>query len=167
MCTWSVILYITLNTWEQNFQKSFPPVEYLQLVNIFAVHWSRIKHFCIVRSLWEKGWRFVNHLQAGNCLSLINPIGCEGPIPQSFKQVMNVNMMCRSWFIWNVGCLPVEHVQSAWTKSFSVVKTTPFVMSGSMNYCSASANEIVLGLYVEAYRYYLTTGSEFTCAVYC
>lgn len=40
-------------------------------------------------------------------------------------------------------------------------------MLGSMNYCSASANEIVLGLYVEAYRYYLTTGSEFTCAVYC
>lgn len=34
-----------------------------------------------------------------------------------------------------------------------------------MNYCLASANEIVLGLYVEAYRYYFTTGSELTCCI--
>jgi len=37
-------------------------------------------------------------------------------------------------------------------------------MSGSMIHCSASANEIILSLYVKAYRYYLTTGSR---AVYC
>lgn len=120
-----------------------------------------------IRLMWEKCHNY----------SLINTIIARWPFVllywlwggnlQSSEQVINVTMICGSWVIWNVSCLPVEHVQSAWTKAFSVDKTTPFFTSGSMNYCSASANEIVLDMFVRAYRHYLTTGSDFTCAVYC
>lgn len=74
----------------------FPLTEYLQLISALSIC-QELNTNCIGRSLWEKGQRFGNHLQAGNCLSLFNYIVCEGPSPKAPSK----------WWMW-IWCVDPE-----------------------------------------------------------